>query len=77
MTSDRYRRCLDFLGLSQRGLAPILGCSDRLKRGWATGRSVIPVGIAEWLEEWVAVRQAHPDPLPPDDWHSPHNQQEA
>jgi hypothetical protein len=70
MTSGRYRECLDFLGLSQRGLAPILDCNDRLTRSWATGRSDIPLGIAEWLEEWVAVRQAHPDPLPPDDWHA-------
>ena len=69
MTPTRYRECLDFLGLSQRGLAPILGCSDRLTRSWATGRSAIPSGIAGWLEKWVAVRQAHPDPLPPDDWH--------
>jgi hypothetical protein len=29
MTPTRYRECLDFLGLSQRGLAPILQCSDR------------------------------------------------
>jgi hypothetical protein len=29
------------------------------------------VGIAEWLEEWVAARKAHPDPLPPEDWHLP------
>jgi hypothetical protein len=69
MTPDRYRECLDFLGLSQRGLAPLLGCSDRLTRGWATGRSAIPAGIAEWLEEWVAIRQAHPDLLPPENWH--------
>jgi hypothetical protein len=29
------------------------------------------VGISEWLEEWVAIRLAHPDPLPPEDWHRP------
>jgi hypothetical protein len=74
MSPDRYRHCLDFLGLSQRGLAPILGCSDRLTRNWASGRSAIPVGIASWLEEWVAVRQAHPDPLQPEDWHRPRAQ---
>jgi hypothetical protein len=69
MTPTRYRECLEFLGLPQRGLAQILGCSDRLTRAWATGRSAIPVGIADWLEKWVAVRLAHPDPEPPDDWH--------
>jgi hypothetical protein len=69
VTPDRYREFLAVLGLFQRGLAPILGCSDRLPRTWATGRSAIPVGIAAWLEERVAIRQAHPDPVPPEDWH--------
>jgi ribosome-binding protein aMBF1 (putative translation factor) len=69
MTPDRYRECLAALGLSQRGLAPILGCSDRITRAWATGRSAVPVAIAEWLEAWVAIRLAHPDPKPPADWH--------
>jgi hypothetical protein len=41
MTPTRYRECLDFLGLSQRGLAPILRCAGRLTRSWATGREVI------------------------------------
>jgi len=40
-----------------------------LTRAWATGRSAIPVGIADWLEEWVTIRLAHPDPRPPVDWH--------
>lgn len=69
MTPDHYRECLSALGLSQRDLAPILGCADRLTRAWAIGCSDIPVGIAGGLEEWVAVRKACLDPLPPDDWH--------
>jgi hypothetical protein len=68
MTPTRYRECLDTLGLSQRGLAPILRCSDRLTRSWATGREAIPPEVADWLESWVAVRLAHPDPRPPEGW---------
>jgi hypothetical protein len=56
------------LRLSQRGLAPILGCSDRLTRDWAMGYAAIPPQVAAWLEQCVAIRQANPDPPPPDDW---------
>jgi hypothetical protein len=59
MTPTRYRECLDFLGLSQRGLAPIQQSSDRLTRSWATGRE-IPPEVADWLEAWVAIRLAPP-----------------
>jgi hypothetical protein len=69
MTPARYRECLGILGQSQGDIADLLRCSDRLAHRWASGRITIPPGIAEWLEEWVAVRQAHPDPVPPDDWH--------
>jgi hypothetical protein len=68
MTPTRYRECLDTLGLSQRGLAPILRCSDRLTRSWATGREAIPPEVADWLESWVAIRVAYPDPPPPGGW---------
>jgi hypothetical protein len=69
MTPDRYRECLDRLGVSASEIARILNCSDRMTYRWASGKITVPVGIANWLETWVAVRQAHPDPLPPDDWH--------
>jgi hypothetical protein len=72
MTPTRYRECLDFLGLSQRGLAPILQCSDRLTRSWAADREIIPPQVADWLEAWVAIRLAHPDPQPPESRHRPH-----
>ena len=68
MTPTRYRDCLNTLGLSQRGLAPILRCSERLPRAWATGREIIPSEVADWLEAWVAIRLAHPDPSPPENW---------
>jgi hypothetical protein len=72
MTPTRYRECLDFLGLSQRGLAPILQCSDRLTRSWAAGREIIPPEVADWLEAWAAVRLAHPDPSLPENWRRSH-----
>jgi hypothetical protein len=69
MTPARYRECLGLLDVSASEIAHRLGCSDRLAHRWASGRIAVPVGIADWLEEWVTIRQAHPDPLPPDDWH--------
>ena len=59
MTPTRYRECLEFLGLSLRGLAPILQCSDRLTRSWAAGREIIPPEVADWLDAWVVIRLAH------------------
>jgi hypothetical protein len=46
-----------------------LRCSGPHDLPLASGKIAVPVGIANWLEAWVTVRQAHPDPLPPDDWH--------
>jgi hypothetical protein len=69
MTPARLRECLAALGLSQGGLARLLKCDDRVVSRWATGQNEIPRGIGRWLEDWVAVRTAHPDPLPPKDWH--------
>jgi hypothetical protein len=68
MTPTRCRECLSALGISQRGLAPYLACSDRLTRAWATGTVAIPEPIGEWLEAWISHRVTHPDPLPPKDW---------
>ena len=62
MTPARYRECLNALGLSQRGLAPRLGCDSRLTRGWAMGENAIPARVAEWLEAAVAHRVAEPKP---------------
>jgi hypothetical protein len=68
MSPTRYRKCLSVLRLSQRGLAPILRCSDRLTRDWAMGYADIPLQIAGWLEQCVAIRLANPEPPPPEDW---------
>jgi hypothetical protein len=69
MHPDRYRECLALLGVSASEIARTLKCSDRMAYRWASGKIDVPPGIARWLEAWVAVRLAHPDPLPPDDWH--------
>ena len=71
MTPTRYRECLDLLGMSASEIARTLGCSDRLPHRWASGRIAVPPGISGWLEAWVAIRLAHPDPQPPGDWHQP------
>jgi hypothetical protein len=59
--------------LSLRGLAPLLGCPYRLPRAWAIGKESIPPKVAEWLEECLALRRAHPDPKPPLDWRPQHS----
>lgn len=69
MTPARYRTCLAELKLSQRGLAPVLGCSDRITREWATGKIPIPPEIGVWLETCVTLRKAKGRfrwPLPPE-----------
>ena len=71
MTSARFREYLELLGITAADLARRLGCSDRLTYRWTSGKIEVPVGIGRWLEAWVAVRQAHPGPLPPEDWHRP------
>ena len=38
MSPERFQKCLDLLRLSQRGLAPLLDCSERLPASWANGR---------------------------------------
>ena len=69
MRYSTRRAGLTALGLSQGALARLLHCDDRAASRWATGQNPIPSGIARWLEEWVAVRQAHLDLPPPEDWH--------
>jgi hypothetical protein len=69
MSPTLFRECLAALGLTQRGLAPLLhSCTDREVRHWAAGSRPIPPKVAAWLEEWVRVRTKHPDPPPPKDW---------
>ena len=65
MTPGRYRACLEALGWSQRYLAVVLGCSDRLPRLWAMGGAPVPPAVAEWLQALVAAHEAVPVPA---DW---------
>jgi hypothetical protein len=36
------------------------------------GREIIPSEVADWLEAWVVIRLAHPDPPPPENWRKLH-----
>lgn len=65
MTPARFKSCLTALHWTQRGLAAILECDDRLIRRWASGDADIPASVAAWLE---ALAQAHEALPPPQDW---------
>jgi plasmid maintenance system antidote protein VapI len=67
MTPSRLRDILALLCWSQRGLAGVLGCDERLVRRMATGAADIPAPIAAWLETLAAVHEANP---PPSEWRS-------
>lgn len=62
MTPNRFRGCLVALGWTQRGLAAILQCDDRIIRRWASGEAEIPVSVAAWLETLTKVHEAAPPP---------------
>ena len=68
MTAKRFLECLDYLRISQRSLAPMLGCSARLPYLWGEGDQSVPPAIADWLEAWVKLRTKAPDPPPPVYW---------
>jgi transcriptional regulator with XRE-family HTH domain len=62
MTADRFRECLAMLHWSQRGLAEILYCDDRLVRRWAQGNEPVPESIARWIEKLAFTHEALPPP---------------
>lgn len=71
MTPERYKECLHILGLTQRGLTPLLRSAQRLTREWATGASSVPREIGVWLEAAVALKAKNPKaktPKPPSEW---------
>lgn len=41
--------CLTLVRWSQRGLADVLECDNRLVRRWAAGESEIPAGVASTI----------------------------
>lgn len=62
MTPNRLREILDELHWSQRDLASLAGCNERLARRWATGDTTVPALLAEWLEERLRMHRAAPPP---------------
>jgi hypothetical protein len=62
MTPDRFRECLAALHWSQRGLAEILYCDDRLVRHGAQGTEPVPESIARWIEKLTQTHEAAPLP---------------
>ena len=62
MTPDRFRECLAVLHWSQRRVAEILYCDDRLVPRWADGSEPMPESVERWIEELVSAHQALPLP---------------
>jgi hypothetical protein len=65
MTPERFRECLEFLGLSASAIARLLNCSDRLAYRWFSGKIAVPPGIARWLEEWGCSQTGSPRSVAP------------
>lgn len=61
MTTDRFRKCLDDLNWTQRGLASLLDVDERQVRRWAAG-ATIPGPIADWLEKLARYHERNPPP---------------
>ena len=66
MTPTRLREIIGELHWSQRDLAELAECNERLTRRWASGDSPVPEKIGQWLEEHLVLHRSHPMP----DWRS-------
>ena len=62
MTPTRLREILDELLWSQRDLATLADCNERLARRWAAGQAPIPAPIADWLERRLVMHRSAPVP---------------
>lgn len=62
VTAERLRECLARMGWSQRGLAEMLGCDDRLVRRWASGETLVPWEVGSWLEALAKFHERNPVP---------------
>jgi hypothetical protein len=62
MSPDQLRDALGALRWSQRGLAEILECDDRLVRRWIGGEMTVPPDVAEWLLELSNLHTSLPPP---------------
>ena len=65
MNPTRLREILDALHWSQRDLADLLGCNERLVRRWAAGQANVPTTVAAWIETRLAYHRHNP---PPTEW---------
>ncbi len=65
MTPTRLRDAIACLGWTQRGLARMLDCDERMVRRWTAGSGPIPSEIAAWLDRLAAAAAANPAPT---DW---------
>jgi len=63
MKGKRLNECLASLRWTQRGLAAILECDDRLVRRWASDQADIPASVAAWLETLAQAHDAIPPPV--------------
>ena len=63
MTPTGLREILDELRWSQRDLAALVDCNERLARRWAAGAAPVPALIAQWLEERVRLHRTMPPPV--------------
>jgi transcriptional regulator with XRE-family HTH domain len=65
MTPSALRDALASIRWSQRGLAEVLGCDDRMVRRWAAGSAEIPPAVGEWLAN---LAKCHEVMEPPRNW---------
>ncbi len=65
VTPTRFRESLAALHWSQRGLAAVLQCDDRIIRRWSSGEAEIPASVAAWLETLARCHESVP---PPQGW---------
>lgn len=49
MTSDEYRTAYAALGLTQAGVARLLGVDERTSRRWAAGEREVPPPVGRFL----------------------------
>jgi hypothetical protein len=63
MTPDRFRKCLEALSWSGRGLADLLDIDERQIRRWSSGQYAIPPNIAVWLETLARFHEQNPPPV--------------
>ena len=62
MTSAAFRRHIEALGWTQRGLAALLGVSHNTVHRWALDQAVIPDRYADWIEDVARFIKQRPPP---------------